>query len=226
MRLTLACSVLIAMSLAGGSVALAASPNGEQSRTPAQILVDVKAAVATAKDCHVKGSGVSNGSSLSLDLSLASGQGGKGHIATGGLGFDVIRIGQRLYFKGDKNFLVHYAGATAASLFLGRWFVVSSTSSGFSNFAPLTDLSALVDHLLASHGPLRVGQTTVIDGEPAVALIDTSNGGTLFVSTVGKPYPLELRSNKGLISFENWDTPFTLTAPANPINYAKLTAGK
>lgn len=227
MRFTLAGLLLIATLLATGwSAASAASPNGEQSKTPAKIVADVKAAVATAKSCHISGAGRSAGSSLSLELWLASGKGGRGHIATGGLGFDVIRIGRKLYFKGDKKFLVHYAGATAAQLLLGKWFFVTPKTSGFSDFAPLTTLSALVNQLLASHGKLRVGAVTKIGGLPAVPVIDTTQGGTLFISAVGKPYPLELKSSKGVIRFRNWDARVTLTAPKSFIDYAKLTGHK
>ncbi len=204
----------------------AAPANGLESKTPGEIVAAMQKAVATATSVHIVGAGTSGGSSIALDLKLVRGKGGAGHIAIGGLGFDVIRIGPRLYFKGSKKFLVHYAGASAAQLLTGRWFVVSTNSAGFGSFAPLTDLKALVNQILTSHGTLKKGASTTVGGEPAIGVVDATNGGTLFVATTGPAYPLQLKpgnGNKGLIRFTDWDQPIALKAPAKPIDYAKLT---
>ena len=221
--------VLLVVPLAGWYSSIQASPNGESSKTPAQILADVKAAVAKAKDCHVFGSGTSGGTKLTLDLHLRRGKGGSGRISTGGLGFKIVRIGGKAYFQGDKAFLTHYAGSVAAQLFLGKWFEASATKGDFATFTPLTSLVKLTDGILSGHGKLAVGPTTTIHGQPAIALIDTTKGGTLYIAATGPPYPLELvpgKGNTGSITFQSWNKKISLAAPKHSINYAKLVAGK
>lgn len=230
MRYVLA-GVLVALvaAPAGWGSTSSARPNGEASKTPAQIIADVKAAVAKAKDVHVFGSGTSGGSKLSLDLHLSAGKGGQGRITTGKLGFKIVRIGTRAYFQGDKAFLTHYAGATAAQLFLGKWFEASALKGDFASFTPLTSLVQLTDSIFSGYGKLAVGPPTRVRGQPAVALVDTTKGGTLYVAATGPPYPLELVAGKGstgTIQFQSWNKAVRLTAPRHTINYAKLVAKK
>jgi hypothetical protein len=220
---------LLVLALAGWSEAARPSSNGEASKTPDQIIADVKAAVAQAKDAHIFGSGTSDRSKLTLDLHLVAGKGGKGRITTGALGFEIVRIGGRAYFQGDKAFLTHYAGKTAAELFLHTWFFASSRKGPFASFTPLTSLVKLTDSIFSDYGKLALGPPTTIHGRPAIALVDTTKGGTLYIAATGKPYPLELAGGKGdsgSISFQDWDRPVTLAAPKRAIDYAKLVSGK
>ncbi len=215
--------------LAGWDSSSRAKPNGESSKTPTQIIADVKAAVARAKDVHVFGAGTSGGSKLSLDLHLAAGKGGSGRITTGKLGFKIVRIGGKAYFQGDKAFLTHYAGATAAQLFLGKWFEASAKKGDFASFTPLTSLVQLTDGIFSDYGKLEVGPTTKVHGQPAIALVDTTKGGTLYVAATGPPYPLELVAGKGssgTIQFQSWNKAVSLAAPKHSINYAKLVSSK
>jgi hypothetical protein len=203
------------------------SSNGESSKTAAQILLDTSAAAKGATAVHISGSGKSGGTLLSLDLSLVAGKGGQGHVASGGLGFDIIRIGGKAYFKGGAKFWENFGGKAAAQLFVGKWIEASSTKGDLASLAPLTNLTDLLKSILASPGALKKGAATTIDGQSAIALIDTSNGGTLYVATTGSPYPLEIKGKKGstgTITFADWDQPVTLTAPKNSIDYAKLEA--
>jgi hypothetical protein len=219
----LASVTVVLVGCGGGS-----KSNGVASMTPTQILAEVHKAIAGASSVHVAGSGTSGGTPIALDLKLVEGKGGAGHIEIGGLGFDVIRIGEKMYFKGEKGFLAHYAGTQAAQLLAGHWFYVSSDTSGFSSFTPLTNLQELMNQILASHGTIEKGEETKVDGQPAIALTDTTQGGTLYVATTGPAYPLELAPGKGKggsIAFTDWEQPMTLTAPPKSIDYAKLTGG-
>ena len=70
---------------------------------------------------------------------------------------------------------------------------------------------------------LAVGKTTVIDGQPAIQLIDTTQGGSLYLAATGKPYPLEIRAKGGggTIRFESWNQPLRATAPKHPLDFTK-----
>jgi hypothetical protein len=228
MRCTWACSLTAVAVLLAGCGSGGSKSNGVASMTPTQILAEVQKATASASSVHVAGSGTSGGTPIALDLKLVTEKGGAGHIEIDGLGFDIIRVGPKMYFKGEKGFLAHYAGAQAAQLLAGRWFYVPSNSSGFSKFTPLTNLNQLMNQILTSHGTIEKGDETKVDGQPAIPLTDTTQGGTLYVATTGPAYPLELAPGNGKggsITFTEWDEPMTLTRPARSIDYARLTGG-
>ncbi len=238
MRFALACSfAAIAVLLVGcggskntssttGSTSTTTAPdNGVSSKSADEIVTAMQAAVASATSVHIVGAGTSGGSSISLNLKLVRGKGGAGHISLGGLGFDIIRIGQKVYINASKSFLVHYAGSSAADL-SGKWFYVSASTKGLGSLGSLTDIDALINQIVASHGTLSKGSTTSIDGQPAIAINDTKNGGVLYIATTGPAYPLELTPGKsngtGVIKFTAWDQPIALKAPAHPLDYSKL----
>jgi hypothetical protein len=202
-----------------------AKDNGISSMSVKQILTTVQAAVKNAKTVHIAGGGSSGGSSLVLNLTLEKGTGGSGTISVNGLSFQIVKDGNKLYFKGGPAFLKHYAGA-AATLIQGRWFVVPSTVNGFSDFVPLTNISELIDHILGTApATLAKGKETTINGQPALAVTDTTNGGTLYVATTGPAYPLQLKpktGTTGLINFTAWDQPVTITPPSNAVDFEKL----
>ncbi len=228
MRRVLACWLALLAVVLAGCGGGGAKSNGIVDMTPKQILTEMQKAIADAKSVHISGSGTTGGTELSLDLQLARDKGGAGHVEIGGYGFDIVRIDQKLYFKANAKALEHYAGSAVAQLLAGRWFEVSTSSSGFGSFAPLTDLKQLMQQILNASGPVEKGDETKIDGQPALALTDTGKGGTLYVATTGPAYPLELRpggSKTGSITFADWDQPVTLTAPKDSIDYSKLTGG-
>ena len=196
--------------------------------TANQIIAQMKKDVANAKSVHITGTGTSGGTNLSLDLQLERGTGGTGHIEIGGYGFDIVRIDNKLYFKADHAALDHFAGAVVARLLAGKWFVVPAGSSGFGSVTPFTDLQRLMNQILTASGRVEKGDESKVDGQPAIVLTDTKNGGTLYVATTGPAYPLQLKPGKsktGTISFTDWDQPVTLTAPKDALDYKKLTGG-
>jgi hypothetical protein len=202
-----------------------APDNGISSKSANEIVAAMQTAVASATSVHIVGAGTSGGSSISLNLKLVRGKGGAGHIALAGLGFDIIRIGHKVYINASKSFLVHYAGSSAAGL-SGKWFYVSASTKGLGSLGSLTDIDALINQILSSHGTLAKGSETSIDGQPAIAINDTKNGGVLYIATTGPAYPLELTPGKsngtGVIKFTAWDQPIALKAPPHPLDYSKL----
>jgi hypothetical protein len=202
-----------------------AAPNAETGKTADQILADSERAAVTARSVHVVGHGVS-GVPLSFDLYLLAGEGGRGQIATNGLSFELVRIGQKAYFEASTAFWRHYGNRIAATLLHGRWIEAPATHGDLASFTPLTDLVALVRGALGSHGVLKVGAATMVDGHRVIPLIDTTQGGTLYVAATGPPYPLGIKGKggKGSISFEGWNEAVTLRRPANAIPYSELNA--
>jgi hypothetical protein len=201
--------------------------NGVAKMSPSEALAQVKAAVNSATSVHIVGAGTSGGQPLALNLKLVKGKGGAGHITVNGLSFDIVRIGDTAYFKGSSRFWSKFGGSAAAQLFKGKWLMAPANKGELASFTPLTNLTALTNQVLASHGALKMGDTTEINGQPAVAIVDKSNGGTLYVATTGPAFPLKLTPGKGQgsINFSDWNQPVQLTKPAKPIDYSKLTGG-
>jgi hypothetical protein len=220
MRLaTIAAPIAAVALLAGCGGSSGAKSNGEAAKTADQIVADAQAAALGATAVHVFGSA---GTSLVVNLHLVAGKGGEGRMTANGLTFDIIRIGAFAYFKGDATFWRQFGGA-AATLFNGRWLKAPAATGRLASLTPLTDIGKLFTGILGSHGTLAVGKETTIAGHPAIGIVDASKGGTLYVATTGKPYPVALRkSGSGAITFDEWDKPVKLTAPSNAVDISQL----
>jgi hypothetical protein len=198
------------------------------SKSANEIVAASKAAADAARSLHVSGSIVSNGSPITLDLDLATG-GGKGHLTLNGLGFELIQTGGTVYIKGSAAFYRRIAGPAAAQLLQGRWLKAPSSTPEFASISSITDLHRLVDATLSSHGALVKTATTTLSGVKVVGVSDQSKGGTLYVATTGKPYPVEIvkgGTGGGTVSFGRWNESVSITVPPNAIDITQLRGGK
>jgi hypothetical protein len=200
------------------------SSNGVASKSPAAIISAAEGAITGLKSVRVAGSIVSGGSRITLDLSLVSGKGGRGQMSESGLGFQMVVLDQTVYIDGSPGFWRHFGGAAAAQLFEGKWLKAPASGS-FASVALLTNVDKLFNQLLSSHGTLAKGATTTVDGQKVVAIKDTTKGGTLYVATTGKPYPVEIvktGAQGGRVVFDHFNNSVSLTAPANAIDISQL----
>lgn len=218
----IAATALTCAALAGcGS---SSSSNGVASKSAEQIVAASRAAADSATSAHVAGSIVTVSAPIVLNLELATGA-GRGELSLGGLMFELIQTGGTVYIKGSPAFYRHIGGAAAAQLLQGRWLKAPTTTPEFASIASLTDLHRLVDSTLANHGALTKGPITTVDGQRAISLRDSSNGGTLYVATTGKPYPVQISrggSRGGTVTFDRWNQAVSISAPANAIDLTQL----
>ena len=78
---------------------------------------------------------------------------------------------------------------------------------------------------MASHGQLGKGSITTVRGRRVIAVKDITNGGTLYFSIAGEPYPIEVvknGSNGGRIAFDRFNQSVTLTPSGNAIDISQL----
>jgi hypothetical protein len=222
--------LLLAVALAGCGGSSSSSGNGVADKTPGEILAATKAAADAANTVHVSGSIVSGKSPITLDMNLLAGKGGRGQLSENGLAFELIQTGGTVYIKGSAAFYKRIGGTAAAQLLQGKWLKAPASSSDFASLSQLTDLRQLIDQTLISHGTLAKSGTTTVNGQKVVGVTDKTKGGTLYVATTGKPYPVEIAksgSGAGKISFDGWNKTVTLAAPANAIDVAQLqSAGR
>ncbi len=212
----------VAISACGGS---SSSGNGIAAKSPSEILSAATKAINGVNSVHVSGSLLSSGSPISLDLNLVNGKGASGSMSEGGLSFKLIDVGGNVYINGSPTFWQHFGGSAAAQLFKGKWLKAPATNSNFASFAALTNLHQLLSAVLANHGSLAKGSTTSVHGQNVVALKDTSMGGTLYVATTGKPYPVEISksgSSGGRMDFDHINQSVSLTPPPNAIDVSQL----
>lgn len=214
-----ALAVVGAISACGGS-----SGNGVASKSPGAIVAAARSAADGVKSLHVAGSVESGGSPITLDLNLVANQGGRGRMSVNGLGFQIADLDQTVYINGSPAFWRHFGGTPAVQLLQGKW-LKSPQSGNFASFAGLTDLHKVLNSLLTGHGTLTKGATSTRDGQPVVAVNDTTKGGTLYVATTGKPYAIEVMktgSQGGRIVFDRFNATVSLTVPPHAIDISQL----
>jgi hypothetical protein len=215
--------VLVLPALAGcGS---SSSGNGIASKSAEEIVGEAKTAADSASSVHVSGSVNSGGSPVTLDLNLAAGKGATGQVSQNGSTFKIIIDGSTAYISGSDAFYRRLGGSAAAQLLAGKWLKVSTSTPEFASFSSLTNMRKLLDTVLVGHGTLQKGSTTTVGGQQAIEVKDTTRGGSLYVATNGKPYPLKISksgSEAGAIMFDKWDEPVTITAPSNAVNLSEL----
>ncbi len=211
-------------SCGGSSGSGGGSDNGISSKSPDQIATAVNSAVNGVNSVHVVGAVNSGGSKTTLDLNLVNGKGGQGSMSQAGLGFKIVAVGNNVYINGSNAFWQKFGGNAAAQLLSGKWLKAPATGQ-LSSIADLTNVHTLFNQLLSSHGKLAKGSTSTVNGQKVIAVKDTTNGGTLYVATTGKPYPIEVikgGSDGGQITFDHFNQPVTLAPPANSIDISKL----
>lgn len=198
--------------------------NGEASKPAQQILADAKQAATSATAVHYHGSIVNNGSHVTIDLTVDSTRGGTGTMSMQNLSFDLVRIGDKAYIRGSDAFYAKFAGAAAAQLLHGRWLEFPADNGQLAVLTELTDIGKFFALFKGKSGVVKGAETTV-DGQKAIAIRSNKTGGTMYVATTGKPYPIEVvggRSSPGTITFDGWGKTVALTAPKGAIDISKL----
>lgn len=224
-------SVLVLAGVVGlaGCAGQSVSDNGLAAMTPAQIVAAARAAATGAATVRMRGSILRDGKPMLLNVELVKDKGGQGRLSEEGRRLDVIHVDSAVYIKGSEAFYRHAVGRASAAIPQGRWLKASDASGDLAPLASLTTLRGLLGTALANHGGLSHAGTGVIDGRKAVAVTDAKAGGTLYVAAVGTPYPLELIKHgvsAGVIAFDKWNKPVTLSVPENPINLKQVQSGR
>lgn len=222
---TRAVAVLFVASLA---ILVGAGPGGEASKTPAQVIADIQKATAGATSVHFAGTINAPGSKIGLDLNIERGVGGAGRISENNLVFDIVRVGNKVYLRGNDAFYKQYAGASGVKLFHGKWLEFPTTSKGMSSFLLFTDIDQLFGGLLSNHGKLHNDGVKTYDGQKVVVLHDTAKGGDLYVAASGPAYPVAItpaKASAGLVTFDGWNKKFSIAVPKGAIDMTKLKPG-
>lgn len=188
-----------------------ASDNGIAALPASEILQEATAAALAQSSVHAVGASTDATQSVSLDLTLAKAGDGKGTLKLGKGVVDIISTGGSVYLRGDQAFWESAATAAVAKLIGDKWLKAPADSSSFKDLASMANFSESLGSLLKPEGTPTKGEQKVIDGTPAIGLVDGKS--TLWIATVGEPLPLKVDgSGKGDATFE-WGVDATVTAP-------------
>jgi hypothetical protein len=209
-----------ALAACGGSSA----GNGLAAKPASAILARAKAAVATVRTVHVAGALQSTGLAVGLDLVLVAGKGGQGRMTLNGRSVNIKAIGKVAYFNASPAFWKQYAGAAAARFLHGNWLKMPATTASFSSVIALTNLHRLFGSFLGSgHPDVSKGKTVTIAGRRAIGVLNGANGGTLYVATSGRPYPVAFeRPGGGRLVFDDYDAHVSLKPPSHTFSILNL----
>ena len=128
MRFISPAGLVAAVALLAGCGGGGSSSNGVASKSATDIVAAAKTAATGASAVHISGAIVSGGTPIALDLTIVRGKGGTGHMSENGVGFDIVRVGDKVYIRGTDAFYKAFAGAAVAALLHGKWLEGSATT--------------------------------------------------------------------------------------------------
>jgi hypothetical protein len=203
------------------------SGNGEAAKKGPQVATDAANALEQSGAAHAKGSVSSGGQPGELDLQL-QGSDVSGTITMQGQAIKVVSTGGKTYIQAPASLYTAQSIPDAvASQLAGKWVIVpESAASDFSTFT----LKGLADELRKpSEGTINDKVTTAtVDGQKVVVVTE-SDGSTLNVASTGTPYPLKVEnkgsSDAGTITFSDFGTKQSITAPAGALDLSTLSGG-
>ncbi|HTZ65547.1 MAG TPA: hypothetical protein VMB51_15695 [Solirubrobacteraceae bacterium] len=220
--IALACmlAALAAVPLAG-----CGSSNDVASKSAAQIIAASIAAAKGAQSVRVNSETSEQAVTIGYELQFAR-NGAQGRFKLPGLSYDVVRVGDRVYVKGNRA-LYEHLGKAAAKLPAGTWIVAPASGGQLSQLAQLVDQTDEFDRIEANAASPTKGPTTTVDGQPAIELKLARKLGTtsLYVATTGKPYPIEIARQGGQAgdtTFSGWNRQASVDPPAGAVQLGQL----
>lgn len=224
----------VGLALGAGGVAGASSGNGIASKSASEIVTIAAGNTQRASSFTLNGQVTQGSTTINLiNLSLSD-SASQGSIAIRGAQLQLRKVNNTIYMNGSSTFWTRYAGSTAAQLLGGRWFYGSASSLSSSNFSSLAGLMTpkSLTANFAKPGTLnnvRKGSTSAIAGQKVISVSGrgkSGGGGTLYVSTTGKPYIVRIvatqTTSRGSLTFTNYDKPVNVHVPPNAISIANL----
>jgi len=209
-----------------GSVSPSGSPSGSavpvpgETRTPAQLLEQARAAFLAATSVHVTGTAVRGADAYVVDARLRGADGGTATVKTSGETVRVVRIGNDAYVGGDVAFWRSVTGdETEARQMVGTTLRTSVGEPGFAAFVAFTEPATYAAALPDPARPATLATTTTIRGESVIGVRDQT-GSTLYVARTGPAHPLRLDGlTNGQVVFldmADYGAPVPLPAPSSP----------
>lgn len=172
-------------------------------------------AVREAKSVHFDGQESDHGLPVGVNTGISRSGDISGSIAENGAKLHVLSVDGQVYVKATPEFLKQFkAPASSCAAICGRWLALPKQET-----SPLTS-QLTMDNLTGNVATTKLPKfkedgSTTVNGQPAWVL-KAPNGGTIDVSSVGKPYPLQASPPGGgheVIKYSQWNA---VPTPAKP----------
>ncbi|KRV47102.1 hypothetical protein AQ490_10150 [Wenjunlia vitaminophila] len=197
-------------------------PNGVEKLTASEIVDKAMDAMEQASAFRVTGTG---DESVAMELALDDSGNCQGTVGKEGAETKLASKDGKIWLKPNGPFWDMFAGADAdaAKTVVGdRYLLLSEGQDGYSDIAETCTLSELTESFTSGGDDLDAtnkGEVSEVNGVPAVEVSYEApdETGTMWVSTVGKPYPLKIvlenDSKPGAITFSDYDKPVQVQIP-------------
>jgi hypothetical protein len=213
----------------GGGGGSSSKPSGEAPKPAAQVVHDAAKAAKAASSVRMSGQIAEPGRKIGIDLSFVRDKGATGTFTLDGAPVNIVLIGNRAYMRAGPAFWKQFSKAKGVGqLLAGKWLKFPANDEQLGSLMSVASDKALCDKLATDHGKLVNRGATTYKGQSVVAIYDTQDKGTLYVSASGTPYPVALvktRGRTGTVAFDNWNQPVKLTAPKGAVDISKLHSG-
>jgi hypothetical protein len=212
-------------SATGSSASASASPASTAKLTGTAATALVTKAVANTKAAPsvvVKGTGVSTGTAgqtVTFDLTLVQKAGCEGTIAQSKTEtFQLVETGGSVWLKPSAAYYASLNISKAAlALVNDKWIKVKSTDSQIGDLPKICSFSGLFGSLKTPTGASYVATPTTYQGQAAYEITQSGQQGYAFVTNSATPMLAKLAepgANGGVITFSEYSTPLTITAPS------------
>ena len=206
--------------------------NGEADKKAARILEDSRAAARGAAGVHAHGTlesvpRIHVPSGIAFDVRDNANGEGSGTMTIQGWTVEVRTVGYNSYARGAAGFFKAFSGEppARARLMANRWLVLPPTYDLARLIEEVTDIRRLVGDSTQPLGAVRKGNDTSTDGQRAIGVVISDPSGlnysTVYVATVGKPYPIRITGTPGAVAadvhFDAWNEPVKVGAPAGAV---------
>jgi hypothetical protein len=220
----------------------AQAPNGIEKLTAKEILQTSRDAASAASSVKISGAISQGGEEIALDMTLGK-DSGEGSITAQGVEVDLKFVGGKAYLKASGEDFAKLVGGSdsaatgeaLAALIGDKWLAVptdensSGEADGLESFRLFGEKDSLLEGILEPDGEVTVKGTGTVNGTPVVFLDSSEGEGTLAISTVGEPYPLQIKgtgsgsdSGTGEVNFTDWNAPISVTAPTDVVDLGAL----
>jgi hypothetical protein len=213
------------MSATGAATSSSASPAGTGKLTGTAATALVTKAVTNTKAAPsvvVKGTGVSTGTagqSVSFNLTLVQKAGCQGTISQSPTEtFQLVETGGSVWLKPSAAYYASLKLDKAAlALVNDKWIKVKSTDAQIGDLPKICSFNGLFGSLKTPTGASYVATPTTYQGQPAYEVTQSGQQGYAFVTNTSTPMLAKLAepgANGGVITFTEYSTPLTITAPS------------
>lgn len=197
--------------------------NGVTHLSAADAVSRARAAAIAAPSVHIKGTVLDGGDPVTIDMRLRGADGGTGQLSADGDTFQLLRIGQDVYLRGDASFYSTVAGERSglspqvSAALQGKYLHVPGSDRGYAKFTDFTSVDGLFGDLVKLSGKLRKDGQVTVHGVRSLSIVTgDGHGAQLAVAMNGTPYPTLYRpagTSGGSVEFLDYGAPVELTPP-------------